>query len=281
MKEQTNGILSPEDYEEPQCPFCVDAYKDERPVKSIPVGRVIEKADEYFSRNDYNGAERHFLYWLEEARVGNDDRGAFAVRNELMGLYRKTGKREEALSDVSETMSLISKMGMENEIAAATAYVNAGTVYKSFSMSEKAIPYFEKATAIYERELKSDDGRLGGLYNNTALALTDLKRYSEAKTAYEKAIKVMEKVENGELEIAITCLNMANLTEDEKGLEDGAEEIAALLGKAEKLLDTESVPRNGYYAFVCEKCAPTFGYYGYFAFAEELKRRAKAIYERA
>ena len=41
------------------------------------------------------------------------------------------------------------------------------------------------------------------------------------------------------------------------------------------------MPKDGYYAFVCEKCADTFAYYGYFGYSEELMQRAKKIYERA
>ena len=33
-------------------------------------------------------------------------------------------------------------------------------------------------------------------------------------------------------------------------------------------------------AFVCEKCAPTFEYYGWFMTAKEIKRRSDEIYER-
>ena len=36
--------------------------------------------------------------------------------------------------------------------------------------------------------------------------------------------------------------------------------------------------RDGYYAFVCEKCAPTFDYYGWFAEAEKLNGEAARIY---
>jgi hypothetical protein len=39
------------------------------------------------------------------------------------------------------------------------------------------------------------------------------------------------------------------------------------------------VQRDGYYAFVCEKCASVFAYYGDFLYAEELEERAKRIYE--
>ena len=78
----------------------------------------------------------------------------------------------------------------------------------------------------------------------------------------------------------------------QEGLEIGRE-ICAFLDQAYELLAGESVspegktagsegpgPDPGYYAFVCEKCAPAFSYYGYFLAAQELERRAKEIYER-
>ena len=76
-------------------------------------------------------------------------------------------------------------------------------------------------------------------------------------------------------------MNLANLAEAEHGLAEAEEAISAYLEKASALLDTESVPHDGYYAFVCEKCAPTIDYYGWFIAANDLKERAKAIYERA
>ncbi len=93
-------------------------------------------------------------------------------------------------------------------------------------------------------------------------------------------IKRSEKQENGALEVAITCLNLAGLVVTESGFEAGEKDIEKHLLKAEKLLDTESLPRDGYYAFVCEKCAPVFGYYGFFSIEKELCRRARAIYDR-
>jgi hypothetical protein len=74
---------------------------------------------------------------------------------------------------------------------------------------------------------------------------------------------------------------MANTKEAQLGLESADREIGELLKKASDALDSESNEKNGYYAFVCEKCAPTFGYYGYFLYENDLKERAKKIYERA
>ncbi len=274
-------MINEEDYSEPRCPLCIDGYKKDAPSSRIPVARVIAKADEYFSRNDYAGAERHFLYWIDEAKAGGDKSGEFAVYNELMGLYRKTARRDDALKSAEETMRLIGEMGIENEIAAGTAYVNAGTVYKTFELYEKAYELFKKAERIYIPALGKSDGRLGAMYNNMALVAVDLKKYGEAREMYKSALEIMRGAENGELEMAITYLNMVDLVAKEKGLLDGAEEVATYFLFAQKLLDTKSVPRDGYYAFVCEKCADTFGYYGYFDYQADLLKRAKDIYERS
>ena len=63
--------------------------------------------------------------------------------------------------------------------------------------------------------------------------------------------------------------------------EDTDEEIENLLEKAYEKLNDPQPPRDGYYAFVCRKCAPTFDYYGHFAIKEELNKRADEIYARA
>ena len=74
--------------------------------------------------------------------------------------------------------------------------------------------------------------------------------------------------------------DMAALTGAEKGVEDGDAAIRKCLDKAETLLNDPALPRDGYYAFVCEKCAPTFAYYGYYFTAKELEKRAAEIYGR-
>ena len=73
---------------------------------------------------------------------------------------------------------------------------------------------------------------------------------------------------------------MANLFEAQKGLENACGDIDILLDKAEAVLDKNHSTTDGNYAFVCEKCAPTFGYYGRFLYEQQLKERARVIYER-
>lgn len=279
--ESRTPVIGKEDYVEPRCLLCEEPYGAEADVKPVPQQRIIEKVDEYMSRRDYAGVERHLLYWLEEARLGHDLKGQLLIRNELVGHYRKTGNKERAFENAEEALKLIDEIGFSGSISEGTAYVNIATVYNAFGENERSLKVFEKARSVYESIPSVRADLLGGLYNNMALTLVALKRFAEADLLYGKALEAMGRVPNGELEQAITYLNMANASEAEKGIEEASEEIERNLDKAMQLLNTEGIPHNGYYAFVCEKCAPTFGYYGYFLQEEELNRRAKAIYERS
>ena len=250
-------------------------------LTTIPIGRIIDRLDSYLNQNDYDAAERHLKYWISEADAGHDMRGKLTVLNEQIGLYRKTGKESECLCAIADALSLADSIDVADTVTYGTTLINAATGYKAFGRAGDALPLYRKARTIYESVLDSNDGRLGGLYNNMALTLVDLEKPREAEELYHKAITVMEKQENGALEVAITYLNLADLVYAELGAEAGEKEIEKHLLKAEKLLNTESLPRDGYYAFVCEKCAPVFGYYGYFLIEQELNRRAKEIYERS
>ncbi len=246
----------------------------------IDTGRILDKLDAFLNKNEYAGAERHILYWLEEAKLADNKRTMLLLQNELCGLYRKLQREEDALAAVETALALVTDMGIENNIGAGTTYINAGTVLKAFGRAEEAIPLFEKACAVYEKELPETDKRFGGLYNNMALAFVDIKEFEKALELYEKAIRVMQSAEDGMLEVAITHLNIASLREAELGLENAEKEIEELLDKAARILDAHE-NRNGYYAFVCEKCASVFGYHGYFAYEKELLERAREIYERS
>ncbi len=273
--------IDKEDYMEPQCLLCGEPYGAEPQVKSVPQQRIMEKVDEYMSRRDYPGVERHLLYWLEEARLGRDQKGELMIENELVGHYRKTGERDKAFSHAEAALSLLDAMNFEGSISAGTTCVNAATAYQAFGDHEKAIAVFERARKNYEAIPSVKPELLGGLYNNMALTLVSLKRFGEANELYERALDTMANAPHGALEQAITYLNMANAAEDELGLLDASETIDADLEKAQALLDAPDIPHGGYYAFVCEKCAPTFEYYGWFAAANDLKERARAWYERA
>lgn len=265
--------LSKEDYEEPVCPLC-------RPGKiaSIPVNRVLDKLDEYLAHKDCEAAQRHLQYWLTEARSGKDVQGELAVLNEQIGLCRKMDRREPGLAAIQEALALSQQW--EDSVTRGTTLINAATAYKAFDNAQEALPLYEEAKAIYEANLSPVDSRLGGLYNNMALTVMTLGDYPKARMLFEKALTVMSAQEHGQWEEAITYCNLADLTAAESGMEAGEKRIEEYLDRAEALLIGTESPWDGDYAFVCEKCAPTFGYYGYFVTEKTLQERAASIYER-
>ena len=282
-------------------------YRDDpaETIRPVPQQRIIEKMNEYMSRRDYSGAQRHLLYWLEEAELGRDLRGQLMLRNELIGHYRKTGQKGPAMESAEKAIELLELLEMEDTISAGTTYVNIATVCNAFGKYDRSMEMFRKARAVYEESAYTEPQLLGGLYNNMALTCAALNRYEEALELYEKALHVMAEVPDGELEQAITCLNMANTVEAQLGMEEGEGRIRELVDRAEELLEAKSEEllgkndalladrpddgptayflsrevrsRLGYYAFVCEKCAPTFSYYGYFLAAERLKDRSDRL----
>ena len=272
------NTLKPEDYLEPDCPLCETPFGAAPEIKPVPQQRIIEKMDEYMSRRDYAGAERHLLYWLEEAKLGNDLRGQLMLRNELIGHYRKTRNKEKAIANGEEALRLLNLLDFDGTISSGTTYTNYATALNAFGENEKSLQLFQKARTVYEAAERTSPELLGGLYNNMALTCAAAGLYPEAYELFEKALEKMSTVPNGVLEQAITYLNIANAEEAEKGMEAAEPRIFELLDKAADLLDTPSVPHDGYYAFVCEKCAPVFAYYGYFMNAEDLKKRAEDIY---
>lgn len=274
----SDTILKPEDYVEPRCLLCDEPYGAEPAVKHVPQQRIIQKMDEYMSRRDYEGAGRHLLFWYEEARLGRDQKGQLMICNELVGHYRKIGDRDKAYERGEESLALLHELDMENSISAGTTYVNYATACNAFGDNARAMELFTRAKEVYESSSLTRPDLLGGLYNNMALTCVALKDFSSAHELYAMALKLMENVDGGELEQAITYLNMANAVEDELGLEAGENQINDYLDKAEELFNTLSLVRDGYYAFVCEKCIPTFQYYGYFLTAQELTDRAESIY---
>jgi len=270
--------LKPADYVEPRCLLCGEPYGAAPQIKPIPQRRIIEKLDDYMSRRDYPAAERHLLYWLEEAKLGGDRRGELMVRNELVGHYRKAGNRDKALSHGEAALALLRELDFDGTVSAGTTYTNVATACNAFGENNRALTLFEKAKEVYEATPRTEPSLLGGLYNNMALTYVSLGRYEEAFALYEKALNIMGGVADGALEQAITYLNMADATAAQKGMEEAEAEIDTLVDRAWELLNDPSLPRNGYYAFVCEKCAPSFSYYGYFSAANELTWRAENIY---
>lgn len=275
-------MINGEDYKEPSCALCGEKEfynPDKNEVKGrIPVMRIVEKVNAFFDKNDFCGAGNLLEYWEKEANELGDKNGELSIESELLGFYRKTGKKEKAENACNRAIELISELGLLGTVSAATVFLNIATVKKAFGEPETAVYYYENALTIYNDKLDKNDARFAGLYNNFALALVDLKRFKEAEKLYLSAIEIMKNTEKGQPDCAISYVNLAHLYLD-KG--ESKDKIEDCLFNAYNLLNDEKTAQNGYTAYVLEKCAPSFGFFGFNLIENEFNKKSKELYERA
>lgn len=250
-----------------------------QPGGVLPVERILQKLDSLLYQKKFEDAVRHLEYWLNEAESLGDRRGELSLLNEAVGLFRKLEREDRTFSYCEKALALAQQPEWENSITQGTTFLNVATAYKAFGHSAQALVLYERAKTIFEVETDPDLRRLGGLYNNMALALADEKEYDRARELFVQALDIMSRVEGGEPEIAVTCCNLADLVQASRGWEQGQEEIRAWLNRAMENL-RQAPTRDGYYAFVCEKCAPVFHFYDMENYERELKEQIERIHER-
>ncbi len=271
-------MLDKFDYMEPACHQCggKDFYYPQKdaPLGRIPVGRIIEKADGLFAKNDYKEAGRLLTYWKNEAVQLKDPQGELAMESELVGFYRKQNDPEKGMQSVVRALELVYELDQEETASGATVFINCATACQAFGLPEDAMPLYRQAEQVYKKTLTAWDARFGGLYNNMALALVSLGQFEAASDAYSAALTVMSCVPRGDAECAITWINIAYLYA-QQGKDDL---IGDCLDQAYKFLRSEKLPHDGYYAFVLEKCAPAFRDFGRPEICLELQRQSEELY---
>lgn len=252
---------------------CTSCSKES--YKAIPLARVFDKLNEQFARNDLSGAGRTLDFWENEARSLNDLRGLLEILNEKIGYFRRTSEKEKALSAVNEAFELIEKKGIGDPISIGTVYLNGATTMKAFGLAEEAMPYYEKTRGIYEENLADDDYRIAALYNNMSSAYKDLGDYLKAEAACYKAIDLLKNKEDCFGEIAVSLINVAHIYYDQ---EPSDERIDEIMDKAWELIMSDKNVHDGDFAFLCSKCYPSFGFFGYFQREAELRALTEKIY---
>lgn len=240
----------------------------------ISIRAFIKELDSYFAKEDLQGAEACALRWLDIARKHNDPAGESMIYNELAGFYRQTGNAEKGLDAVYKGFAILDAFNADWRTRGIT-YLNGATTMKAFGKSAEAMEYYDKAESYFRDNLDKGDPVWAGFYNNKALALQDLKRYSDAEECFLTAIELTENNKENALETAISLVNLAHLYYE---ISSEDERINPLMDRALDILDCPDYFGYMKYAFTCRKCAPSFGFFGFFLAEKRLNERADRIY---
>ena len=240
---------------------------------SVPL--LIQKVDELCGEGREQEVRDLLEKSLADARSHSDWRSELTVLSELLGQYRRTGEKDKGLRTVSEALELTRVHHMGRTVSGATVLLNAATTLKAFGHAKESIPIFTHVARVYADNLDPSDYRFAGLYNNMALSYDDVGDTASAERFFKEALRVIEKTEQPENDSAVTWCNLAEMY-GRRDLED--ERIGDCLEKAWECLNAPGLKRDGYHAFTLSKCAPTFDYFGYFLYANELRKRSEEIY---
>lgn len=248
----------------------------------IDVDSFLKKLDSYFNKNDLLGAGECLSFWENEARNENDDRGLLTVLNEYLGYCRRVNNKDKAIITIDECKSLIDKLGISNTIGAATIFINAATTSAHFGNAEEGIQLYEKAKKCYIDSDKSETYEYATLLNNSAGVLNTLKKYNDAEKNYYEAINILKKIGNRDGEIALSLTMLAHITFDRSDNPDDSvyEKVESLLDEAIKYIKSETIVRDGNFAFILDKIAPSFEYFKRMGQAKAMRNLSKEIYSK-
>ena len=227
--------------------------------EAIPVSRFIDKLDGCFAHNDMKGARECIQFWENEARRVDDRKGLLTVLNEAVGYYRRTQKRTRALEAAEECLKLVDALGLSETVSAATVYINAATTRSFFGNEEEALALYRRAASCFEAEHRTESYEYAALLNNRAATLYALKQYAEAETDWLAAVDILKRIGYHAGDIAVSLIMLAHLTFDRD--DTAYDKVEALLDEAWEYINSEDQLKDGNYAYILRKCAPSLEYF--------------------
>ena len=238
--------------------------------------KIIAECDKLFSSGDPAGVEKVLLSSLAEVEKSGDNRLQLFIQSELIGHYRMQNDTGKSLIAVKRAMFLLSILPELDDISAGTILINAGTALSAAKKFDEALETYLQAKQRYDGTVDKKDYLQAGLRNNMASAYLAKKDFSSAENCYIQALEILKPLEKF-ADCAVTCLNLAQLY---AARDKNDPLIAVFLESAMDFLDLPALPRDGYYAHTCKKCASGFAALGRSDLKDELDLRAKEIYER-
>ena len=243
----------------------------------INITRFIQQLDGCFNRNDMKAARACIEDWESEARRLGDDSGLLTVLNEAVGFYRRSQKKGKALKAMEESVSLVEKLGLAQSPSGVTIYINAATTLSFFGREEEGLQLYDKAADFYRSSRLTETYEYAALLNNRACTLHGLKRYDEAEEDWKEAIEILKRIGFHDGEVAISLVMLAHLTFDRD--DTSCEKVEALLDEAWEYLNSDNQPKDGNYAYVLRKCAPSFDFFQRPMEAQALRDVAREVNE--
>lgn len=165
--------------------------------------------DSYFEKNEIDKIDSFLESSLIQAKEEEDYAAYISICNEMIGFYRSTSAFEKAYAAAEDVLLLMEELKLEHTEHFATTLLNAATAYRAAGDYAQALRLYKQALQIYEGIIPPEDYRYAGLYNNMSILLEKMEENEEAIDCAKKALAIMEKIEGGEIQTAVSLTNLA------------------------------------------------------------------------
>ncbi|MBR2782929.1 MAG: tetratricopeptide repeat protein [Firmicutes bacterium] len=206
---------------------------------------ILRRADALFDADRAEDAVRFMEESLTEAEAEGDWQTRLALLNEVMGYYRSTGRLERAGTLAEQALDILAAHELEQTLAGATTRLNVATLRRAEGRPGEALSLYRQVELVYRQQGLSRDIRLGGLYNNMAVASLETGRRADAVSFSRAALQALPDSGEaaGERASVLTTLAAALL----QGGPSGEDEAEACLDQALSLYENEAAgdPHQG------------------------------------
>ncbi len=188
----------------------------------MEISEVFKELDILLKQKKLKEAEELLLEKMARVMEEKDTSSLLAIMSELIGLYRVTNRHDESVMLADKSIMLAEGCGIENTESFATILINAATANRAAGAYSRAKELFNRAENNLKQSACNAPYKYASLYNNISLLCQELEEYREALEYLKRALDIVKKLENCEIEQATTYTNMA-LMEIKLGLLDMAE----------------------------------------------------------
>jgi tetratricopeptide (TPR) repeat protein len=162
-------------------------------------------------------AETYLLDGLVAAEMTGDDGAQLSILNELLGLYRSTGRHDEGEVTAQTALALASHMGVAGSDAYATTLINVATAHRAAGRTEQARDAYAQALELSRTTMGATDRRLAALHNNLSMLHSDMGDTQRARAELVAALAILESSSldpTADIDIATTLTNLSLVCHD-------------------------------------------------------------------
>lgn len=175
----------------------------------MDINTFLNNLDKLYEEKRIKDVEPFFNESFSRAVEEKDFSSQFTILNEMMGFFRDTSQYEKSIKACHQCIDLMKKMGIEGTVDYATSLQNIANAHRAAGLLKESLDYYNQAFMIYKENIEPGDYRFASLNNNIALLYQEMGDFHMAVEHLKKALFIIEKIEDSEIEVATTYSNLA------------------------------------------------------------------------